>query len=272
MYSWTLTETYDFQGRSVRFGCLGDGPPVVLVHGTPWSSFTLRHLIWGLAKTHTVYYYDLLGYGQSDKAAGDVSLGIQNQVLDRLLNHWALDAPVAIGHDFGGATVLRAHLLNGRRFRQLILVNPVAISPWGSPFFRHVQAHEDAFSGLPDALHEALVRAYVKTALFQPLQEGTLDAIVRPWLGGQGKAAFYRQMAQADARFTDEVQALYHRISSPALILWGREDTWIPWARGAELQRLIPDARLRVIDGAGHLIIEEKPETLLQEITAFVAA
>ncbi|MEJ2654936.1 MAG: glutathione S-transferase N-terminal domain-containing protein, partial [Acidihalobacter sp.] len=55
-----------------------DGPPLVAVHGTPWSSFNLRHLIESLSKAFTVHYYDLLGYGQSEKAPGDVSLGIQN--------------------------------------------------------------------------------------------------------------------------------------------------------------------------------------------------
>lgn len=120
--------------------------PVVLVHGTPWSSYNLRHLIEALAKDFTVYYYDRLGYGQSDKTLGDVSLGIQNRVLAGFLDHGQLERPAIIGHDFGGATVLRTHLLNGRDFERLVLIDPVAISPWGSPFFRHVQRHEAAFS------------------------------------------------------------------------------------------------------------------------------
>jgi pimeloyl-ACP methyl ester carboxylesterase len=272
MGEWKLTESYDFGGRSVRYGRLGNGPPMVLVHGTPWSSFNLRHLIRRLSRDYTLYFFDLLGYGQSSKEQGDVSLGVQNEVLDGLLDHWALDEPIIVGHDFGGATALRTHLLNGRRFRKIILIDPVAVSPWGSPFFRHVNAHEAAFTGLPDYIHDAVVRTYVQTAAFKPLDAVTLDGIVAPWTGDAGKGAFYRQMAQADSRYTDEAQALYHTMTTPTLILWGREDSWIPLERGQELNEMIPDSALRVIDDAGHLVIEEKPEELLAEILDFIQA
>jgi pimeloyl-ACP methyl ester carboxylesterase len=269
MSDWTLTETYDHDGREVRHGHLGAGPPMVLVHGTPWSSFNLRHLIRKLSEHHTVYFFDLLGYGQSSKAEGDVSLGVQNKVLDGLLSHWALEDPIVVGHDFGGATALRSLFLNERPFKKLILIDPVALSPWGSPFFRHVRKHEAAFTGLPDHIHEAVVRAYVQTAAFKPLDEASMAGIVSPWTGELGKSAFYRQMAQADSKFTDEVQPLYPTITAPTLILWGREDSWIPLARGKELQGLIPGSVLRVIDGAGHLVIEERPEALVKEILEF---
>lgn len=272
MNGWELPESYDYEGRSVRYRRLGTGPPMVLVHGTPWSSFNLRHLIRQLSNEYTLYFFDLLGYGKSSKAEGDVSLGIQNKVLDSLLDHWKLDNPIIVGHDFGGATALRANLFNGRRFAKIILIDPVAVSPWGTAFFRHVNRHESAFAGLPDYIHEAVVRAYVQTAAFKPLEPDTLEGIVSPWTGEQGKAAFYRQMAQADSKYTDEAQASYPTIEVPTLILWGREDGWIPLERGKELQRMIPGSILRVIDDAGHLVIEEKPDELVKEIRAFAQA
>jgi pimeloyl-ACP methyl ester carboxylesterase len=254
----------------VRYDVRGDGPPVVLIHGTPWSSYNLRRLIGALSKDFTVYYYDLLGYGQSDKAPGDVSLGIQNQVLDMLLDHWQLQGPAVIGHDFGGAILFRTHLINERDFDKIVLIDPVAVSPWGSPFFRHVQAHETAFAGVPDYIHEAIVRAYAKTAAFKPIDDATLDMIVAPWTEDDGKAAFYRQIAQADSVYTDEVQPLYAQISRPVLILWGREDVWIPLERGQALHDMIPGSVFRVIPDAGHLVIEEKPDRLIEEIRPFL--
>jgi pimeloyl-ACP methyl ester carboxylesterase len=68
MTTWTLPQVDEFEGRAVRYRVCGNGPPMVMVHGTPWSSFNLRHFIKGFSDDHTVYYYDLLGYGQSDKA------------------------------------------------------------------------------------------------------------------------------------------------------------------------------------------------------------
>jgi len=217
-----------------------------------------------------VYYYDLIGYGQSDKKPGDVSLGIQNKVLDQLLDHWGLENPAIIGHDFGGTTVLRTHLINGRNFERIVLIDPVAVSPWGSPFFQHVNAHEDAFAGVPDYIHDAIVRAYVKTAAFKSIDDATLDMIVLPWTQPDGKAAFYRQIAQAHSGYTDEVQPLYAQISRPVLILWGREDTWIPLEQGKVLHDMIPGSLLHVIPDAGHLVIEEQPDMLIEKIRPFL--
>lgn len=270
MTDWQLPNTYDFHGREVRYGIEGNGPALVIVHGTPWSSFNLRHLIEGLSSSFTVHFYDLVGYGQSGKAEGDVSLGVQNQVLDELLTHWGLERPLAIGHDFGGATLLRTHLINRREFEKMVFIDPVAVSPWGSPFFRHVNEYEKAFASVPDFIHNAIVRTYVETAAFKQLDDGVLDAIVGPWVTGDGKAAFYRQIAQADSKYTDEVEPLYSSINTPVLILWGEEDTWIPVARGERLQKLIPGSTLRTISDAGHLVIEEKPEELLQQIRSFL--
>ncbi len=270
MIEWKLPEACLFDGRTVRYGVSGDGPPVVVVHGTPWSSFNLRHIIKALSRDSTVYYYDMIGYGQSDKSPGDVSLGIQNQVLDFLLDHWRLDNPSIIGHDFGGTTVLRTHLINGCDFDRLVLIDPVAVAPWGSPFFQHVHSHEYAFAGVPDYIHEAIVRAYVKTAAFKPIDDTTLDSIVRPWTGPDGKAAFYRQIAQAHSGYTDEVQPLYTRISRPVLILWGREDTWIPLERGEALRDMIPGSSFHVIPDAGHIVIEEQPDQLMDKIHPFI--
>lgn len=271
MHHWKLAEEYFFEGRVVRYGVVGNGPALVIVHGTPWSSFNLRHLIAGLSHGYTVYFFDLLGYGQSDQSDADVSLGIQNQVLEKLLDHWKLDKPSIIGHDFGGATVLRNHLLDGRAFEKIVLIDPVAISPWGSPFFSHVRKHEKAFAGVPDYIHDAVVRAYVKTAAYQPILSETMDAIVSPWSGELGKAAFYRQIAQADSKYTDEAQALFGNISTPVLILWGEQDAWIPIDRAHVLNQLIPGSKLSIIQDAGHLVIEERPEELIREIRTFLS-
>ncbi len=270
MSEWKLNNKFNFEGRDISYGFDGSGPDLVLVHGTPWSSFNLRHLISGLSDSFTVYYFDLLGYGQSDKSDADVSLGIQNKLLDALLNEWQLNTPFVVGHDFGGTTVLRNHILNERDYKKIIVIDPVALSPWGSPFFKHVRKFEAAFAGVPDYIHEAIVKAYVQTAAYKPIDNETLHEIVRPWTGVEGKAAFYRQIAQADSKYTDEIQAKYSVIHQPVLILWGEEDKWIPVEQAHSLHQLIPNSKLVTVPQAGHLVIEERPEILISEIKNFL--
>jgi len=271
MTDWNLTETYTFEDRYVKFGVTGNGPPVIVVHGTPWSSYNMRHIIEGLSDNFTTYYFDLIGYGQSDKSNGDVSLGIQNTILDKLIKFWRLENPAIIGHDFGGATVLRTHILNKQDFEKIILIDPVSISPWGSPFFQHVKAHEAAFAGVPDYIHEAIVGAYINTAAYLPTDDDTMKKTIQPWTGEDGKASFYRQIAQAKEEYTDEVQSVYSKITRPTMILWGIEDSWIPIERGRLLHELIPGSLFFEIPNAGHLVIEEQPALLLEKIRPFLS-
>lgn len=272
MSQWHLPHTFEFEGRYVKYGVKGEGKALVMVHGTPWSSFNLRHLIQELSGTYTVYFFDLLGYGESEKSDGDVSLGVQNKLLDALINHWGIESPLVVGHDFGGTTVLRNHILDKRDFSKIVLIDPVALSPWGSPFFKHIEKHEAAFSGVPDYIHVAIVEAYIKTAAFQKLDQTTIDGILAPWSGELGQPAFYRQIAQADSKYTDEFQDRFCDVSAPVLILWGEEDQWIPCEQGKTLQSKIEGSQFITVPNTGHLIIEENPTQLAIEIKTFFEA
>ncbi len=254
-------ETFDWNGSAVRWMRYGEGPPVVLCHGTPWSSFVWRKTIEALRYTRSVYVWDMVGYGQSDKPNGDVSLETQGQLLAALVNHWKLDAPDLVAHDYGGAVCLRAHLLHGVAASSLALIDVVALRPWGSPFFRLVAEHPEVFSALPSNLHEALVREYIGGASGPGLKPAVLDRLTEPWLG-VGQGAFYRQIAQADERFTAEVEDRYRDIEIPTMIVWGTADQWIPIDTGHRLASMIPGSSLEIIEGAGHLVQEDRPAEL----------
>lgn len=270
MGGWQLDQRYAFRGETVRYGSVGDGPPIVLVHGTPFSSYVWHRIAPHLAGRHRVYYFDLLGYGRSAKRDGqDVSLGVQNVLLGELLEHWGLHRPHVVGHDFGGTTALRAHLLDGLDFQTLTLIDPVALAPWGIGLDRHVRAHEEAFRLLPPDIHEAIVSAYVRGAISRELPRDELAPYLRPWLERDGQAAFYRQMAQFDQRWTDEIEQRYGEIRCPALILWGEQDQWLPVEHGHRLANLIKHAALQVVAGAGHLVQEDAPEAIVGAILAF---
>ena len=268
-----LDRTYSFRGLPVRYSIAGEGPALLFVHGTPFSSHVWHRVAPHFAATHTIYRFDLLGYGQSAMAENqDVSLGVQNLVLSELLAHWRLERPDVVAHDFGGATALRAHLLNRHDYRSLTLIDPVALSPWGSPFVAHVRRHEAAFRGVPADIHAAIVATYIRGALHRALPEEELRPYVAPWLGATGQAAFYRQIAQMDQRYTDEVAPRYGELRCRTQILWGEEDRWIPLERGRQLQQMIPGAQLRPVPEAGHLVQEDAPEAIVRALREFLRA
>jgi pimeloyl-ACP methyl ester carboxylesterase len=272
--SWSLPETFTFRGQAVRYGTLGSASklPVVLLHGTPFSSVVWRRIAPHLTVHRQVFYFDLLGYGRSEMRPGqDVSLAVQGRLFAALLEHWGLARPDVVAHDFGGCSALRAHLLHACEYRSLTLVDPVAIAPWGSPFLHHVREHEAAFAGLPPYIHAAILPAYIAGAAHRPVVADDLKLYIEPWLGASGQAAFYRQIAQMDQRYTDEIEPRLGEIRCPVQILWGEVDRWIPVERGHELASRIPKARLRLVPGAGHLVQEDAPEAIVAALLGFLA-
>lgn len=82
MAELSLDQSYKSSRGLIRYTSLGEGAPLIMVHGTPWSSYVWRNIVPKLRTTHTVYVYDSVGYDQSEKFEGqNVSLGIQNDVL-----------------------------------------------------------------------------------------------------------------------------------------------------------------------------------------------
>ncbi|SFT69076.1 Pimeloyl-ACP methyl ester carboxylesterase [Pseudovibrio denitrificans] len=262
-----LPYTSNIHGNAVRWGKMGDGPPLVAVHGTPFSSQVWRRIVPHIMDRRTVYYFDLVGYGLSEMREGqDVSLGVQNKVLAALFDEWELTRPDVLAHDFGGATVLRAYYLDGLRYGSLTIFDAVALAPWGSPLVQHVRKHTTAFAEMPEYMHKAMLRAYLQTAAHIELSEEALEIYSAPWIGPVGQPAFYRQIAQMNQIYTDEVEPLYGPLDCPVSVLWGACDEWIPPEKGEALAQSLSGQACQLISEAGHLVQEDRPEAIVAAV------
>lgn len=269
---WELSETVETSAGRVAAGRDGTGPDLVLAHGWPWSSFSWHRIIPRLATSFRVHWYDMPGYGRSDMSPDQrTSLDVQGRVFCDMLSHWGLDRPAVVAHDFGGATTLRAHLLHGADFERLVLMNVVAMRPWGSAFFDHVGRHVEAFQGLPPHIHVAVVEAYIRGALAHDIAAEDVAALVAPWLSEDGKDSFYRQFALADERYTAEIEPRFGSIRCPVMILWGEDDPWIPLSRGRGLHERVGKGSFATLPGVGHLPQLERPDLVLETIDGFLA-
>lgn len=269
---WRLSKTFDSAGGTVAYEVLGDGAPVVLVHGTPSWSYLWRKVASELALRFTVHVCDLLGYGTSEKRDGqDVSIAAQTRMLTELLDAWGLREPCIAGHDFGAAITLRLMLLEGRRFHRVALCDAVAITPWITPFSRHVQRHLEAFQTVPEHIHRQMIATHLRTAMAREMTDAELEPYLRPWLGPAGQAAYYRQVAQFDERYTQEIEPRYGEISAPTLVLWGEQDGWLAPEFGRRLADAIPGARLVPVPDAGHFLPEDQPGPVAEALAFFFA-
>ncbi|MFJ5049045.1 alpha/beta fold hydrolase [Streptomyces sp. NPDC088719] len=263
-----LTRTFETPDGAVRWDVMGEGEPVVLLHGTPFSSLVWRDIAPALARDRRVYLWDLLGFGQSEQRDGqDVGPAAQAKVFGRLLEHWGLERPRVIAHDIGGAVALRALLLDGARYADLTLVDAVACGEWGTGLFRLLRENAHLFEQLPGYAHEALVESHLRRATHTGYREDVLSAHADPWRGEGGRAAYYRQCRQAEQSATDDFQHLLGDVAVPTRIIWGREDRFLPPPFAERLHALIPHSELHWIEGAGHTVQEDAPAQLLALLT-----
>jgi len=267
--NWQVPERFDFNGYAIAWGTIGAGPPAIVLHGTPFSSVEWRRVAPLLGRERQIFYFDMLGYGQSDKPDADVSRGAQNELFAALYAHWGVKKPDVVAHDFGGSNALRGHILNKLDYRSLVLIDPVAISPQGSALVQAAKENEQVFANLPAYIHEAMLRAYIGTAVANELREDEMRLYLDPWLGDIGQKAFWRQIAQMDDKYSQQVEWRYGEMRCPVTILWGEDDEWIPMADGRELARRMSNVPFGSVPKAKHLLQEDAPEAIVATTLRF---
>jgi pimeloyl-ACP methyl ester carboxylesterase len=249
---------------------LGDGPPVVLVHGTPSRALVWRQVAAALSREHTVHVFDLLGFGDSERhVEQDVSLVAHGEVLAELIEHWGLDEPALVGHDIGGAVVLRAHLLEGAPASRLALVDAVVLRPWITERTRAMQAELESWGDRPDELVET-IEEHLRSATSTTLDGELFDALFGQWSGERGRSLYLRNVGQLDEDHTTPLEDALESIGVPTLVLWGEDDAWLDVAVSERIAARIPRARRVVIPGAGHFSMEDAPDRVSSELSAFL--
>jgi pimeloyl-ACP methyl ester carboxylesterase len=122
---------------------------------------------------------------------------------------------------------------------------------------------------MPDYLQRAILAAYVRGAVKRTMTDAELEPYLAPWLGPVGQAAFYRQIAQMDLKYTDEIEPTIGAIRCPVRLLWGTDDDWLPLAQGRKLASSIPGCGFREVPGSGHMMQEDAPQVVVAEALRF---
>ena len=120
----------------IAYGVHGEGDPVVLLHGTPSSSYIWRNILPPLIEAgYKVHLYDLLGYGLSERPQNpniDTSVTGQVQIFESLLEVWGLEDFHFIAHDIGGGVAQRFGIQSPERLRSLTMIDVVSFDSWPS--------------------------------------------------------------------------------------------------------------------------------------------
>ena len=268
--AWNLRRRLTLSGGEIAYDVLGYGPPLILVHGSPSRSYIWRDVAMRLADRFTVYVYDLLGFGQSERKEGlDVSISGQSRLLAELVDAWELEVPSVAGHDIGGAIALRAHLLEDVPFGCIALLDSVVLRPWITPTTRHVREHLDVYATMPVGIFEAVVASHLRTATHRPLDEDAFATYLEGWRGELGQKLYLQKVAQLDEDDTTEFEPLLPSLGVPVRIIWGEQDAWLDPSLAERLHKTIPGSDLVLLPETGHFAMEDSPQEVAAALFEF---
>jgi pimeloyl-ACP methyl ester carboxylesterase len=235
------------------------------LHGLVGSGRNWRRNIGFLSRYASVYAVDLFNMGESERVPGlDAGLEATADRLVALMDALGLDAADIAAHSHGGAIAMMLAARHPDRVRKLILFAPA------NPFCdagRHLIRFYNSTAGawfarrvptLPRLLHAtALARMYGNPAR---VADGQLET----YTTGLRIPGTVDHLLQIIARWSEDMgllrSAMKRLAGKPALLIWGDRDRAVRLPSAQSLQQAMPQSKLLVIPGAGHLPFEEVPE------------
>jgi pimeloyl-ACP methyl ester carboxylesterase len=235
----------------------GTGDPVLVIHhdiGNPgWTPFYAA-----LARRCAVCVPEQPGHGQSDRPDWMRGLRDLAAMYQWLLAELGLEDVSLVGLGFGGWVAAEMASLAPRDFRRLVLVGAMGLQPErGETFDQALVNHIDYVkAGLHDpTVFETVFGAEPPTEQLEAWEicrETTFRIAWRPYM------------------YNQTLPHLLGGVRIPALIVWGRQDRIVPLECGERYTRLLPNARLEILENCGHLADLERPEALARLVTEFL--
>jgi len=244
----------------------GSGPPLLFVHSAGGPRWTPFH-DW-LATSHTVYAPDLPGTTPGDARAIDKVDTFADLLLmyEELVRALGIEGAVAVGESLGGMIVadLAAHFAG--LFSKLVLLAPAGL--W---LDEHPPRAVELFAGPPELAPQFLFHdptSQIAQDFFRlPEDPDLIPQIIAAAVWAQGCASKFLWPVPDQG-----LRKRLHRVRTPTLVIFGREDQVIPSVYGSEFANAIAGSRLEVIDECGHIPAVEKLERTQQLVGEFLAA
>jgi len=270
-------------GLELHYESRGAGSPTLVVPSASWLARDMDPL----APGRRVVFYDIRGRGRSSAIHDERLLGLEKDVddLERLRSRLGLDRVTLLGWSYHGAITARYALAHPERVERMILVGPTAPAeePYWTEFLNRFgrrvdlgrlrRLDEERRRGLKssdprawcEAVHEVFFLAYVADPLTlarmksSPCVEPNLDA---DRVNDQGRRIL-QKLAGYDWR--DEFRGL----TVPTLLIHGVEDP-VALSGTLEWDRILPNSRLLVWEGIGHIPWIEAPERFFEVVNRFL--
>lgn len=260
----------EVDGTRVRYVDVGEGPPVVLIHGFASSIENWLAVMPKLVKDHRVIAIDLRGFGWTDRPVADYSPAAQAKMLKELLEARGVKGKISlVAHSWGSSVALAYALANPQQIERIALYDAWVYENQLPSMFHMARAKgvgEVLFSLFYDQRADERITLgfYDPEFVTEQLVEEVDKAFERP---GTRAASLE---AVRGMKF-DEMEGQYHRIDVPTLLLWGREDVVTPPSIGERLVRQLPKAKLVIYPRCGHFPMLEAASESTRDLQEFLS-
>lgn len=260
-------ERFDIRGCTLSAVLAGkpDDPAILLLHGFPSSSRTFRHIIPRLSQSCFVVAPDLPGFGESGLIS-DPSFARFTDLVESLLAQLGVTSLYLYVHDFGAPVALDLAMRNPRRVMGLVIQNANAHRSGFGPAWKdtlaywHVPSRENEEAATAHLNFEGVRDQYVAgipedIAACIPPENWLEDWRVMSQLGHlELQRALVKDYGRYAARFGD-IAAYLRQHQPPALMLWGRHDSFFDCAEILSWLQDLPRMEAHVLDGP-HFVLE----------------
>lgn len=267
-----IGRTLDVAGIPTNYHDLGQGEPVVFLHGSgpgvsAWANWRLN--LPELAKQYRCIALDLAGFGYSE-TPGDYAFTMDAWLahLHDFTEQLGLQRFHLVGNSFGGALALRYALHYPQRVSKLALMGSVGVSfalteeldqVWGyTPSLENMKALLKVFAYDQSLVSDDLAELRYRAALRPGVQENYARMFPAP------RQRWVEAMANPEA----DIATLEH----PSLILHGQEDQVIPVSNAYRLFETLPNAELHLFRGCGHWTQIEKTRRFNTLLAGFLSS
>lgn len=243
----------------------------LLVHGLPGSGATWDRVKEKLEPKHRVLAPDLLGFGGQPLPPGRDALlaPAQARHLLELLDREGIKEVVVVAHDFGGPVAAHLLAMAPSRVSALALFATNAFADTPIPF--PLSLVNAPLLG-PLAARLLFSRRSLAIMVRRGVGDPATHLDVDLYLGGNHQRAAIASIFESSLRRLGELYGpVEHALATagvPALVGWGDRDPFFPVAIGRRTAELLPNARLRLYEGAGHFLPEERHDDLAADVLA----
>jgi len=253
-------------GIQLAYESYGAGEPIVLVHGWGGARSVWDLQVPELSRRNRVITVDLRGFGDSDGPAGEENYSFAHCAKDlvALLDALGLERAVFVGHSMGTVVSLHTCLLFPERVRGLVLVGGAAGWPPMGAVVGPQVGH------MVNKLQTMGLEAYLNTFAHVWFAPGTDAELIRRFTKDSYKMALHAAIAYLKVTSGFNMRDRLPQVTTPTLVIVGSADGRNPVEESEYQNRHIPDAWLKIIKGAGHMVHVEKPREFNRAVTAFL--